>query len=551
MVDLRIYRLGFLALVPAVIALLFTVEPIADPLPPGIATTGFDGRAAASIAREIESLGEERTPGSEADTGAARLIAGRFGEIPAGSLVRIPVAQGELTPEPSSETVAVSLPGETDEAILVVARRTAASTAGRLATATASGVVVQLAGSFGEVRHESELIFASVPDAPAAADLAERVAADRRVIASLSIDDARGIRTGDVLLHRAPGDQLASSTLAETAREVIGGEGGPAATAEPALGQVARLAVGLAFGTQARLLGEGINAIALSATGELPPREGDGAPVKVLSSPLEVVGEIALRVVQALDATPELPDDAAAYVRFGDNVVPGWAFGLLALALVIPALFAAVDALARSARRGKAAAEALRSALARSLPFAGAVALLYLLSGTGALPDPEFPFDPAEFTLGGGEIVALAGMAILALAIGAVMRVDVVAAEFGAPALAAAAGLVASLAVLGIWTANPFAALLAVPIAHVWIIACREQPPNRLLVVLAAVLSLAPLLAAIDYVAGQLELGGDAPWTIAMLITGGELRAAQVLIACALGGALLSVVAASTRRAPR
>lgn len=545
MISWRLYRTGFLALVPAVAAMLFAVEPVAEPLPPGLATTSFDGRGAAAVAREIETLGQIRTPGSEADAKAAQLVANRFREIPVGTVTRTPVG------DDSSPIVAVTLPGEIDDTILVLAPRTAGSAAGRLATATATGVLTQLAGSLGDARHENGLVFASTPDAAAAADIARQVSADRRVIGSISIDDARGLRTGNVLLHRAPGDLMASSTLAETTRTVIGGEGVADAPSESAFGQIARLAVGISFGTQVRMLSEGIDAIALSATGERPPREGDGAPIRVVSVPMEVMGEIALRVVQALDAAPELPDEAGAYVLFGDDVLPRWAFALLALALLVPPLLASVDALARAARRGRASTRALHSVLARSLPALAGVAGLYLLATIGVVPDPSFPFDPADFGLGWSELLALALFAALAIAVAIATRVHVVGTDYGAPALAAGAGLLASLGILGLWFSNPFAALVAIPIAHAWVVAAGERPPSRVLAAGAIVVSLAPLAVALNYVANRLDLGSDAPWTIAMLLSGGQLRLAQVLIACGLAGALLSVAAASRRGAPR
>jgi hypothetical protein len=544
-ISRRVYRRGFLALVPAVAAMLFAVEPVAEPLPPGIATTAFDGRGAAAMAREIESLGEARAPGSEADTEAARLVTRRFREIPAGVITQTPTGDDE------SPIVAVTLPGEVADTILVLAPRTAGSAAGRLATATATGVLAQLAGSLGDARHENGLVFASTPDAAAATELARQVSADRRVIGSISIDDARGLRTGDVLLHRAPGDLMASSTLAETTRAVIGGEGIADPQSESALGQIARLAVGLSFGTQSLMLSEGIDAIALSATGERPPRDGDGAPARVVSEPVEIVGEIALRVVQALDAAPELPDEAGAYVLFGDDVVPRWAFALLGLALLAPALAASTDALARAARRGRASNRALQSVLARSLPFAAAAGALYLLATVGIVPDPAFPFDPGDFDLGTGELLVLALLAAVAAGVARSARVHLVGAGYGAPTLAAAAGLIASLAVLGVWLSNPFAALAVMPLAHVWLVAAGEHPPSRLLAAGAIAVSLLPLGVALNYVADRLDLGSDAPWTIAMVISGGQLRLAQVLLVCALGGALLSVAAASRRRAPR
>ena len=59
--------------------------------------------------------------------------------------------------------------------------------------------------------------------------------------------------------------------------------------------------------------------------------------------------------------------------------------------------------------------------------------------------------------------------------------------------LAAAAGLLTGLSVLGIWLLNPYLALLLAPTAHVWLLAARASgPPRTGVLATAAAISLLP-----------------------------------------------------------
>ena len=204
----------------------------------------------------------------------------------------------------------------------------------------------------------------------------------------------------------------------------------------------------------------------------------------------------------------------AAYLNLAGNLVPGWALALLALALLLPAALASLDALGQAFRRGARGGPALVWSASRSLPLLAALLLLYLLAVTGIVARPAFPFDPSRFRVGAGQIVA---MALLAIVVGAgyyAIRGWRVPAglppELAAPAL----GLVAALAVLIAWLANPYLALLLVPVAHVWLLDARRAGALPWPLALGAIaLSLLPMAAAVLQVAGRLDLGPGAPGT--------------------------------------
>ena len=82
----------------------------------------------------------------------------------------------------------------------------------------------------------------------------------------------------------------------------------------------------------------------------------------------------------------------------------------------------AIDAGARVARRGGELGRPLLWAVARALPFVGALAALYGLSLTGLIPHPGFPFDPAEFETGARTVVAFSLIAIVLAASAVALR---------------------------------------------------------------------------------------------------------------------------------
>ena len=82
----------------------------------------------------------------------------------------------------------------------------------------------------------------------------------------------------------------------------------------------------------------------------------------------------------------------------------------------------AIDAGARVARRGGELGRPLLWAVARALPFVGALAALYGLSLAGLIPHPGFPFDPAEFGSGARTVGRLLLIAVVLAASAVALR---------------------------------------------------------------------------------------------------------------------------------
>lgn len=86
MFDPRIYRAALVPAVVALVILMFSFEPVPNPLPPPVATPTFDGVEAARTARSIVELAPERTPGSAGDRAVADLVEERFAAIEGGQV---------------------------------------------------------------------------------------------------------------------------------------------------------------------------------------------------------------------------------------------------------------------------------------------------------------------------------------------------------------------------------------------------------------------------------------------------------------------------------
>ena len=89
-----------------------------------------------------------------------------------------------------------------------------------------------------------------------------------------------------------------------------------------------------------------------------------------------------------------------------------------------------------------------------------------------------------------------------------------------------------------LWLANPYLALLLVPAAHVWLLAAG-RPRRRGRAVRA--LRDGRRLGAGDRrgrrVAGALELGAAAPWTLTLMVADGQIGLGVTLPFCFLAGA--------------
>jgi hypothetical protein len=546
--DTRLYRAAFVPVIAAVVALMFSVEPVPEPILPGTPPAEFDARGAMTSIREVTELAPSREPGSDGDEAVADYVAERFGEVPAGSASEQVFEASFDGEEVSLRNVLLTLPGEVGRTIVVLASRDSVGGAGGATSAGATGVLLGLADQFGDSRHHHTLIFASLSGG------LEGAAGAREIIAALPpperTDAVIVISQPGAAVHEPPflipwstGPESTSRQLIETADEALLSGVGRRAGLPGAFGELARLAIPSGLGDQAPLVEAGYDAIAISSAGE---RRLDDAE-QLDQETMGMFGRTAYALLVALDAFDgPLEHGPEAQVVISENLLPGWSLGLLALALLLPALIAGVDAMARTIRNGEGLAAVLWVGRVAA-PFVATLLLAYLLALIGLIPDPAFPFDPALNEPDAGGIIAvvlLAAVLVGGLVAGRRVRLPSASVE----ARAAVAGLASTLALAGVWLLNPFLALIGFGFAHVWTLSARPaEPPHPALVALLVAVAAIPLALALTTVSSALELGAGAPWHLLLMTTGGHFSPLLALAASVVAGCSAALVAMSWR----
>lgn len=320
------------------------------------------------------------------------------------------------------------------------------------------------------------------------------------------------------------------------------------------VGQLARLAVPVGVGAQGVLLERGIDAVRISGSGELPPK-GSTALSRVDRDRLGGLGRAALRTLSALDSGPPPKRGPETYLTIVSQVMPGWALAVLALTLLVPALVASVDAFARARRQREPVGPWLGWLAARTVPFLLALAIARALALVNLTPDPPpAAVSPSYFPLDGPAIVVLAlvTVATVLLGMGArqlVGRSHPELARPDAPGAACAAALALSVGGLVLWLVNPFAALLAAPAVHLWMLATLSDPtPSRRARAVMVAIGAVPILLVALYYMLRLSLNPlEGVWYLLLLVTGGQVGVLTAVLGALFLGLFGSIVSIAAR----
>jgi hypothetical protein len=560
MLDPRIYRAGLLPVVLAIVVAAFSLQNRPRPIGTTLAPDAFVGTVAAKELDQLATQFPDRRPGSAGDDGLARRVAETFRGLSPGFQVRTVDFSGEtIDGAQDLTTVLATQAGAPGPQLVVVAHRDAARH-GAKAELSGTAAMLEIARAVADGRLRRTITFASVSGgsggAAGAADLASRLAGP--VDAVLVLDDMAGARPRrPFVIGWSGGGGSAPLRLQRTVEAALRTETGADPGAAPARAQLARLAFPLTVTEQGELGRAGLPAVAVSASGERGPAAGE--PVD--AQRLQVFGRAALRALFALDTGPDIAGGPQQSVVTARKVLPGWAFRLLAATLLLPVLLTAVDGWARARRRHVPVARGLRRVLTAAAPFALAglftvlIGVVGLLSATPPAVVPADAIPVAPWALVSIGLVALLGFVLVRRAL------------LGRPAASGSngagrqteiagdgIGLVLALSVVCVlvWVANPFASLLLVPAAHLWLLLAAPQIRlRRVLAVGLVPLGLVPFALVGASEARALGMGaGQWTWALALAVAGGQVGIWTWVVWSLFAGCALSALLLALRGRP-
>jgi hypothetical protein len=546
----RVYRAAFVPALLALVLTMFSLQSRPRPLPQGLAADVlFDGRVAAAETARIVAAEPDRRAGSRGDARTADRVARAL----TGSGFRV-VRQRFSHADESLVNVIGRRAGRSRRQIVIVANRDAAVVPDATGSAGDTAALIELARVLQGRATTKTLVLASLDGSElgevGASELLSELPEPDLVSGVLAISDlASPTRRGSYLQAWSTDDRRAGIGLERTVAESISRELDSTPGSTGTLGQVARLSFPIGIGPQAVLIDHGYDAVRVAGSGELPPG-GSGPVSSVDEDKLGALGRATLRTVTALDGARSPEHGPASYVTAVSQVMAGWVLALLAVTLLLPALVASVDAFARARRQQVQVVAWLRWVAAWVAPFLAGLAIAELLALFGATPPPPpAPVPPDVLPLDGAALGVLAGVGaamVLALLLARFLaaRPDPGLTRPEAPGAAVAVALVATVAALLLWLANPYAGLLSVPAAHLWllVLVAGVQPKRRVRAALLAAGALPALVVAVYYMAALSLDPLSAAWYLLLLVTGHSVGLLTALVGCVMLGALCASI---------
>ena len=554
LVDLRIYRATLVLVLLALVVVMFSLEERPPALSSTLAPDAFDEQGAFATGNEIMSRFPDRSPGGSGDDALADVVEGRLQNL------RFETRRDEFDADFEGEeetmtNVVATLSGHSDRQLVVMAHRDSSSRPGP-ASASATGMLLELARAAAAVRHQKTMVFVSTDGGDAGHAGAQRFADEydkSKVDAVLVLEEpAAAHAKRPFIVPWSLRSGRGSFQLQRTAEEALRRETGGSAGGESPAAQYLRQAWPLSLREQGPLVAAGYDAVTLTARDESSQPGGD-SPASLSRLRMAGFGKAALGTLLALDSA-ELTESPAGYVVFGRQLLPEWALALLALSLLVPVIVTAVDAFARARRRGRPVMRWARWALANGMPFLLVLVVAWVFELLGWLPasasEALAPATRPSFSESAPALVALSLLFTLAwLALRPRLAGFARGPDQGeGPEAAVALSLVLAGLLLALWAGNPFAALLMIPALHLCLLTALPQGPNRRLLVSAAVVA-ALLLPAVVllYYGARFDLGAD-PTRYLLLLVSGDGSPWDALLGSLIAGSLVSAVLVALAR---
>jgi hypothetical protein len=559
MLDARIYRA---ALVPVLLAVIVCAFSLQDQPPPAGTTLAPDAFSGTDANRELQALvtaHPRRRAGDASDAALARRIADAFRGMGAAYEVSTPSFTGEtIDGRRTLTTVLARQVGSPGPELVVVAHRDAAGK-GAAAELSGTAAMLELARIVAGGRLRRTVTFVSTSGgsggAAGARDLAHRLGGNP-IDAVLVLGDlgSRPPRK-PVVTAWSEGSEIGPLKLQQTIAAAVREEVATSAGAPGTVTQWTRLAFPGTVSESGPLVGAGLPAALLSASGERPP----AAAEPVDANRLEAYGRAALRSLVALDEAPALDARPSRDVVTLRKVLPPWAVRLLIGSLLLAPLLATVDGFARVRRRHQPVTPWLGWIGAAAAPFVIAAAFVTVLGVTGLLTaTPPAPVPAGAIQIDGAGRAALiaTGLVLVLAVLGRPLLLRLTGGRRHLEGAGAGAALLLAWTVLAtaMWLVNPYAAAFMVPAAHLWLlIAAPGVRLRRGAAVGLVALSLLPFLIAALNISGQAGYGPVGfVWALLLAVAGGQIGpVAWLFWSLAAGCAIAAAVLAwRTRRLP-
>jgi hypothetical protein len=563
----RVYRGTWLLVgLPLLVAAFSVARPA--PLAPPALPPAFDEQTAVGLAEQLASTYPDRTPGSAGALGATQWLTRQLRPF-----LRVDVDSFESTipglGRRRLQNVTAVVAGQSPDTIVVMAHRVDSGDGpGADDNASGTAALVELARAYSAapttengarpVTAAHRIVFLSSDGGAfgslGAAHFLAHSPYRRNVVSVLNLDTIAG--TGPPRLEFAGSrPRSPAPVLLRTASSRIEEQAGKPPSRPSGLAQLIDLAFPFSLYGQAPFVGQGVPALTLTTAGSRPPAAFTDRPERLRPQTLGMLGRAAQDTLGSLDAGLELAQGTTSYVWLGDRLIRGWAIELVLIAALVPFLVAAVDLFARCRRRGIRLGPAFASYRSRVAfwLFVGALFELFALAGVwprGAAvpiaPDSAAATDWPTAGLVGFGVLAAAGWLVARHRLAPRRAVTLEEELAGYTAALLALGVVA-LVVLAI---NPFALLFVLPSLHAWLWLPQSQgkPLLQLAILVAGLAGLALLLVSLGV---RFELGFDAPWYLAALLSVGyvQLPPFVVFLVWAAGAGQLAALAAG-RYAP-
>jgi hypothetical protein len=552
-IEPRLYRAAFLPALLATVVAAFSLENRPRGVPQGLpADVLFEGTLASSTVGQIVHGAPDRRAGTTGDRLTARRVATTFRRFGFTTTTERFREKGKDLVNVVGKRPGLSPRNE----VVLLASRDALSVPDATGSAADTAALMEVARVLsGRATHKT-IVLASVDGGTLGDAGARRFARGvddpafvygALVLSNMGARHSHGPLLADWSNDARRGSLGLRRTAIDSLRNELGTAGGPSAT-PPA--QLARLAFPVGLGAQGVLLEHGIDATRLSGSGERAPPPGRRSLDDVRAQRYGELGRSALRVVSALDSTGTRPEHGPrSYVLAGGGVLPGWALQILAAALMLPALVASIDALARASRRGEAVVPWLEWVVAGTVPFALGLGVAKLLTLVGLAKDaPAAAVEPSLAPVDGAALGALGGVAFLVALAWVLLRTPLVRRggslpDAGAPGAGVATALSLSAVAVGIWFLNPFACLLFALPLHCWMLAVLSGARRSVRAWLVVIGLLPAAIVAGAYMRELLLDPLEALWYAFLLVTGGQVGVPTALLGCVIAGLLGATIA--------